>query len=192
MLTCALLTQRRAFQGRVRLQVPFYDSGLAPALPATECVVWICSDRGVQVQPCELGAEDDFGPGHPPPPPPPLATDNLFENADGVLHHCSIGAAACYLLFMLTRAIMPLLLHQAGDLRQAQLSALALENVGFSTAIDTSDWLNIHPPDKQTVSSRPVWHLCRITHFRPVNLLGGADGLLRPTSKRGRSNPSMR
>ena len=128
----------------------------------------------------------------PPPPPPPLATDNLFENADGVLHHCSIGAAACYLLFMLTRAIMPLLLHQAGDLRQAQLSALALENVGFSTAIDTSDWLNIHPPDKQTVSSRPVWHLCRITHFRPVNLLGGADGLLRPTSKRGRSNPSMR
>ena len=43
---------------------------------------------------------------------------------------------------------------QAGDLRQAQLSALALPNVGFSTAIDTSDWLNIHPPDKQTVSAR--------------------------------------
>ena len=43
---------------------------------------------------------------------------------------------------------------QAGDLRQAQLAALALDNVGFSTAIDTSDWLNIHPPDKQTVSGR--------------------------------------
>jgi len=42
----------------------------------------------------------------------------------------------------------------AGDLRQAQLAALALPNVGFSTAIDTGDWTNIHPPDKQNPSYR--------------------------------------
>ena len=35
---------------------------------------------------------------------------------------------------------------QAGDLRQAQLAALALPNVGMSTTIDTGDWYNIHPP----------------------------------------------
>ena len=44
--------------------------------------------------------------------------------------------------------------HYAGDLRQAQLAALALPKVGLSTAIDTGDWLNIHPPDKQTVATR--------------------------------------
>ena len=41
---------------------------------------------------------------------PPLATENLLENTDGVLrpHQCSLGAAACCLLFMLTRAtLMP-------------------------------------------------------------------------------------
>ena len=43
---------------------------------------------------------------------------------------------------------------QAGDLRQAQLAAIALGNVGLSTAIDTGDWSNIHPPDKQTPSTR--------------------------------------
>ena len=33
----------------------------------------------------------------------PVATENLLENTDGVLHQCSLGAAACCLLFMLTR-----------------------------------------------------------------------------------------
>jgi hypothetical protein len=42
----------------------------------------------------------------------------------------------------------------AGDLRQSQLAALALPNIGLSTAIDTGDWTNIHPPDKQTPSQR--------------------------------------
>jgi len=42
----------------------------------------------------------------------------------------------------------------AGDLRQAQLAALALPNVGFTTAADTGDWTNIHPPDKQNPSLR--------------------------------------
>ena len=42
----------------------------------------------------------------------------------------------------------------AGDLRQSQLAALALDNVGMTTAVDTGDWSNIHPPDKQHVSSR--------------------------------------
>ena len=39
--------------------------------------------------------------------PPPLATDILLENTDGVgaPHQCALGAAPCYLLFMLTRAI---------------------------------------------------------------------------------------
>ena len=39
-------------------------------------------------------------------PKPPLATENLLENTDGVLHGCSLGAAACYLLVMLTRAVL--------------------------------------------------------------------------------------
>ena len=42
----------------------------------------------------------------------------------------------------------------AGDLRQAQLAALALPNVGFTSAADTGDWSNIHPPDKQNPSLR--------------------------------------
>lgn len=42
----------------------------------------------------------------------------------------------------------------AGDLRQSQLAALALPNVGLTTAIDTGDWTNIHPPDKQFPSQR--------------------------------------
>ena len=44
--------------------------------------------------------------------------------------------------------------HAAGDLRQAQLAALALPRVGFTTAVDTGDWSNIHPPDKQNPSAR--------------------------------------
>ena len=28
----------------------------------------------------------------------------------------------------------------AGDLRQSQLAALALDNVGMTTAVDTGDW----------------------------------------------------
>ena len=43
----------------------------------------------------------------------PLATENLLENTAGVLHHRSLGAAPCCLLFMLTRAIlMPSLFRQ--------------------------------------------------------------------------------
>lgn len=42
----------------------------------------------------------------------------------------------------------------AGDLRQSQLAALALKNVGMTSAVDTGDWTNIHPPDKQHPSSR--------------------------------------
>ena len=42
-----------------------------------------------------------------------LATENLLENTDGVLHHCCLGAAPCYLPFMLTRAIlMPSSFHR--------------------------------------------------------------------------------
>ena len=46
---------------------------------------------------------------------PALATKNRLENTDGVLrpdphqadhHQCSLGAAACYLLVILTRAIL--------------------------------------------------------------------------------------
>ena len=43
------------------------------------------------------------------------ATENLLENTDGVgaPHQCSLGAAPCYLLFTLTRAIlMPSLFHR--------------------------------------------------------------------------------
>ena len=36
----------------------------------------------------------------------PLATEILLESTDGALHPCSLGSAACYLLFMLTRTIL--------------------------------------------------------------------------------------
>ena len=42
----------------------------------------------------------------------------------------------------------------SGDLRQAQLAALALPRVAVSTTIDTGDWNSVHPPDKQTPSHR--------------------------------------
>lgn len=42
----------------------------------------------------------------------------------------------------------------AADLRQAELAALQLPNVGLSTAIDTGDFNNIHPPDKQNPAKR--------------------------------------
>ena len=37
----------------------------------------------------------------------PLATENLLENTAGVLrpHQCSLGVAACYLLFMRRRGL---------------------------------------------------------------------------------------
>jgi len=40
------------------------------------------------------------------------------------------------------------------DLRQAQLSALTLANVGYATAVDVGTWNDIHPKNKQTVSTR--------------------------------------
>lgn len=52
----------------------------------------------------------------------------------------------------------------AGDLRQAQLAALALPNVGMSTAIDTGDFGNIHPPDKQTVAGRLAVQALRMVY----------------------------
>ena len=47
----------------------------------------------------------------------PLATENQLGNTDGIgaPHQCSLGAAPCYLLFMLTRAIlMPSLFQRLG------------------------------------------------------------------------------
>jgi len=40
------------------------------------------------------------------------------------------------------------------DLRQAQLAALNVGNVGFATAVDVGTWNDIHPKDKQTVATR--------------------------------------
>ena len=50
----------------------------------------------------------------------PFATENLLENTGGVgaPHQWSLGAAACYLLCMLTRVIlMPSLFHRPSYLR---------------------------------------------------------------------------
>ena len=60
--------------------------------------------------------------------------------------------------------------HYAGDLRQAQLAALSLPNVGLSTAIDTGDWRNIHPPDKQTVAGRLVDQAMVQAYKQPANV----------------------
>ena len=71
---------------------------------ATLCACTTCWTSSITLRPVEI----------------PLATDGLLENTDGVLrtprgapHQCSLGAAPCYLLFMLTRAIlMPSLISQ--------------------------------------------------------------------------------
>ena len=65
--------------------------------------------------------------------PVTLATETLLENADGVLrpHRCSLGAAPCCLLFMLTRAmLMPALFH-----RQLPHSFVVVE---FDNYVDTA------------------------------------------------------
>ena len=50
----------------------------------------------------------------------PLATENLLENTDGVLHQCSLVAAACYLLLLLTRAIlMTSSFHRPADVNRS-------------------------------------------------------------------------
>ena len=45
----------------------------------------------------------------------PLATDNLLENnVVPIPHHCSLGTAACYLLVMLTCAVLMTSSHSVG------------------------------------------------------------------------------
>jgi hypothetical protein len=58
-----------------------------------------------------------------------------------------------------------------GDLRQAQLAALSLNSlsrshgrVGLSTAVDTGDPWNIHPPDKQNPARR-LAHYALMGHY---------------------------
>ena len=53
------------------------------------------------VLPKEHGGDVVLRPGRRQCPKSPLATDNLLENTGGVLrpHQCSLGTAACYLLF---------------------------------------------------------------------------------------------
>ena len=45
--------------------------------------------------------------------------------------------------------------EMAGDLRQSQLAALALKNVGMTTAVDTGDWSNV----QQTTLSSLLSHV---------------------------------
>ena len=57
---------------------------------------------------------------------PPLATDDLLENTNGVHRQCSLGAAPCHPLFMLTRAIlMPPLFQRLGPWPGTNASARA-------------------------------------------------------------------
>mmetsp|Transcript_20487 Transcript_20487/g.62479 ORF Transcript_20487/g.62479 Transcript_20487/m.62479 type:complete len:609 (-) Transcript_20487:572-2398(-) len=58
--------------------------------------------------------------------------------------------------------------HAAGDLRQAQLAALTLPNVAVSTAVDTGDYFNIHPPDKQTPAGRLANHALHHIYGHPI------------------------
>jgi hypothetical protein len=55
-----------------------------------------------------------------------------------------------------------------GDLRQAQLAALKLPNVGFTTTVDTGDYTNIHPPDKQTPARRLANQALRMIYGKPI------------------------
>jgi hypothetical protein len=47
---------------------------------------------------------------------------------------------------------------------QAQLSALTLPNVAVATTVDTGDYYNIHPPDKQTPARRLANQALRMIH----------------------------
>jgi hypothetical protein len=59
----------------------------------------------------------------------------------------------------------------SGDLRQAELAALRLPNVAMSTAIDTGDFANIHPPDKQNPAKRLSDAALKVTLSRQPGVL---------------------
>ena len=45
--------------------------------------------------------------------------------------------------------------EMAGDLRQSQLAALALKNVGMTTAVDTGDWSNVRAANHRVLPAQP-------------------------------------
>ena len=45
----------------------------------------------------------------------------------------------------------------AGDLRQSQLAALALKNVGMTTAVDTGDWSNVRAAANNAKAADLTW-----------------------------------
>lgn len=61
---------------------------------------------------------------------------------------------------------------------QAQLSALALPNVAVATTVDTGDYYNIHPPDKQTPALRLASQALHMIHglrpSEPVPMYAGS------------------
>ena len=96
---------------------------------------------------------------------PPLATENLLENTDGVLRppQCSLGTAACYRQFMLTRAILiAVFVSQARrfypvDLIKQTLTGLAMtkQNVLHLHLSDSPCWRvesKLYPQLTQTCS----------------------------------------
>ena len=117
---------------------------------------------------------------------PPLATDNLLENTDGVLrlpHQCSLGTAACYLLVMLTRAILiPSLFQKAWIAAKPTEAAWRRWCEEVTTHGRSCRW-RVFVSDLQekvaahrTRTKRPV----RKSPLATKNLLEDTDGLRRP------------
>ena len=71
----------------------------------------------------------------------PLATEKLLENTDGVLHRCSLGAAACYLLAMLTAALLMTSSHLKAEPSIVFEPAMANGN-GWAAAFLDGQWQN--------------------------------------------------
>ena len=106
--------------------------------------------------------------------------ENLLENTDGVLHQCSLGAAACYLLFMLPCAISMTSSHSEGGNPEKVLF------YGQSSGGNHALWIPVMTPFKGLVTAVAAHSACAqpVNHFIVFteNLLENTDGMgvLRP------------
>ena len=116
-------TGRRAVESK---DSAFYFTGAAPGGPAGWSRCWYDISTNVPATQMKLllGGEMSMWSDSYVRSKSPLATENLLENTDGVLHQCSIGAAACYFSLMLTSALLMTSSHSEGTATSANAGRL--------------------------------------------------------------------
>ena len=92
----------------------------------------------------------------------PLATDILLGDTDGVPQQCSLGAAPCYLLFMLTAALLMTPSHSEGRPLATMAGARTLYLLRCSTSPTKpqNSWRNVLEQLRQlgTVECAQIHH----------------------------------